>query len=310
MKKINILIIILLASNYFLTAQQTPQFSQRMMDMLVYNPAVVGTKPLQEIKLHSRVQWIGFADAPRTHLISYNTPFFKNSGIGGYIMSDNTGVMKRNGANISYAYHIGFENVVLSMGIGTYLSQFGFNTQKLVLDDKNDPIIQQKVKSQITPDATFGIFLHNSRFFFGGSLTHLLKAKLKTVNTAIPATQQFCITAGLNISTNPKWSLLPSVVTTLAKNYPYQAEINFRAEYMGNYLAGASYRTKDALVVMAGLRLAKNIFLTYSFDILYSRLQNFNTGSHEVVIYYEIPILRPPMFNLKSDELDFVPHWY
>lgn len=312
MRQILISAIVLCFFGQSLSAQQVPQFSQRMYDILAFNPAVAGAKDIHEIKLHSRVQWVNFPDAPRTHLLSYNGRFFDTSGFGAYLMADQTGPTKRNGFNLSYAHHLEFEKVNLSLGASSFLSQFSFDTDALRFHESGDPIvIANQVKSKLSPDFTFGTFLYNSKFYFGASATQFIATSLRQSATQIPSTQQYYLMGGYNLSKNAEWSLLPSFVATFAKNYPAQAEFNFKAEYMGKYLGGVSFRTQDAFAGMVGMRFTKNIFMVYSFDILYSRLRHFNAGSHEVVLFIELHGKdRPPMFYLDDENTKFLPHWY
>ncbi len=293
-------------------AQQVPQFSQRMFDVMSYNPAIAGAKDIHEIKLHSRVQWVGFTDAPRTHMISYNGRIMKSSGIGAYLMADQTGPTRRNGFNLSYAHHIKFDRFNLALGASSLLSQFSFDTDVLRFHESGDMVVAaNNIKSKLSPDFTFGTFAYNRKFFFGASATQFIKTQLNTSDTPIPSTQQYYLMGGYNVSKNAEWSLLPSFVATFAKNYPWQGEFNFRAEYMGKYLGGVSVRTEDAMVGMVGMRFTRQIFAIYSFDLLYSKLRHYNAGSHEVIIYFEFngkP--RPPMFFLDDNDTKFLPHWY
>ncbi len=294
-------------------AQQAPQFSQRMFDAMAFNPAVAGSKNFQEIKLHSRVQWVGFKDAPRTHLLSYNGRVFKSSGIGAYVVADQTGPTRRNGISLGYAHHIKFSNFNISFGLSSLLSQFSFDTNQLKFHDIDDPIIAtSKLKSKLTPDFTFGAMAYAKKFYFGLSATEFIATNMKGLGAEIPATQQYYLMGGYNLSWNPEWSLTPSVTATFAKNYPAQAEINFKAEYQGKYLGGVSFRTEDAVVALVGMRATKQIFVAYSFDLLYSKLRNYNSGSHEIVIFIELKgKKRPPMFFLEdNDNEQFTPHWY
>ena len=55
------------------------------------------------------------------------------------------------------------------------------------------------------------------------------------------------------------------------------------------FLLGASYRFKDAVVLVAGVRVKNRLKLAYSYDIVTSPLRTYNSGSHEIILSFIIP---------------------
>ena len=51
-------------------AQQDPQFSQYMFNLLAINPAYAGSAERVSLKALSRHQWVGFAGAPTTQTLT------------------------------------------------------------------------------------------------------------------------------------------------------------------------------------------------------------------------------------------------
>jgi hypothetical protein len=87
-------------------------------------------------------------------------------------------------------------------------------------------------------------------------------------------------------------SLHPSFLlkTDLIK---FQPEIGAIFKYQDNFFGGLTFRgysknTKDAVVLIAGLKLNKNFILAYSYDISVSKLTTYNSGSHEVILNYNL----------------------
>ncbi|MFT4849690.1 MAG: type IX secretion system PorP/SprF family membrane protein, partial [Sediminicola sp.] len=67
MKKLTLLVLLLVVlSAEFASAQQDPQYTQYMYNMNVVNPAYAGSKESLSITALYRNQWAGFDDAPVT----------------------------------------------------------------------------------------------------------------------------------------------------------------------------------------------------------------------------------------------------
>ena len=73
-------------------AQQDPQFTQYMFNMLALNPAYAGSAERVSLKGLSRHQWVGFAGAPVTQTLTVHSPVINESfALGGTIMRDEHG---------------------------------------------------------------------------------------------------------------------------------------------------------------------------------------------------------------------------
>ena len=59
-----------------LSAQQDPQFTQYMFNMLALNPAYAGSSDRVSIKALTRHQWVGFEGAPTTQTLTVHSPVF------------------------------------------------------------------------------------------------------------------------------------------------------------------------------------------------------------------------------------------
>ena len=77
-------------------AQQDPQFTQYMFNLLAINPAYAGAAERTEVKALSRHQWVGFEGAPNTQTLTLHAPLFRESlGVGGTIMRDEFGPIQQ-----------------------------------------------------------------------------------------------------------------------------------------------------------------------------------------------------------------------
>ena len=63
----------------------------------------------------------------------------------------------------------------------------------------------------------------------------------------------------------------------------FQIDFNARVFYKNDYWAGLSYRTSDAMVIMAGVKVSQYYF-GYAFDYSLSNIRKYSFGSHEFMI--------------------------
>ena len=290
MKKLYTLLTVIVCTVSGLKAQQVPQYAQYMLNNYILNPAVSGTEDYYEVKSNNRYQWVGVTDAPRTYVLSVHGPHRKhNMGFGGAVYSDVTGPTSRTGAYLSYAYHVKLsQKLKLSFGLGFGVMQFKIDGSKVTLKEGNDPAMSNGVMSVIAPDATFGIQLYTKKFYFGVSMPQLIGNKLKFFDNVSDAqsrlSRHLLIMGGYTFNLGDNWTVQPSFLLKYVTPVPMQIDLGLKIGYRDVVWAGSAFRIKDAVSVMAGFNIGKNIILGYAYDFPMSSLKNYSSGSHEVMI--------------------------
>lgn len=290
MKKLYTLLTVIVCTVSGIKAQQVPQYAQYMLNNYILNPAVSGTEDYYEVKSNNRYQWVGVTDAPRTYVLSVHGPHRKyNMGFGGSVYSDITGPTSRTGAYLSYAYHVKLsQKLKLSFGLGFGVMQFKIDGSKVTLKEGNDPAMSNGVMSVITPDATFGIQLYTKKFYFGISAPQLIGNKLKFFDNVSDAQSRLArhllIMGGYTFNLGDNWTIQPSFLLKYVSPVPMQIDLGLKIGYRDIVWAGSAFRIKDAVSVMAGFNIGKNVILGYAYDFPMSSLKNYSSGSHEVMI--------------------------
>lgn len=277
------------------SAQQIPQFSQRMIDMYQYNPAFTGSKIYSEIMWHNRGQWKGFEGAPKTSSFTFHTRLNRLMGFGLSFYKDEIGPQKTVGLKVAYAHHIEMERINLAFGLTGDILQYGLDGNQLTLKEPNDDAINLEVfDKKWRPDATFGTLLYNESFYFGFSMLNMLGSTVKLFNDEgqegeIDLVRHYYINSGFSYSPIRNFDFEPSFLWVMAKGTPAQFDINMNVQYMGKLLMGFSYRMKDAMVLVAGVKMMDRLKIAYSYDIVTSPLKTYNSGSHEIIMSFIIP---------------------
>ena len=287
-------------------AQQVPLYSQYMLNGFLINPAVAGSEGYSAVNLTAREQWIGLQDAPSTYALSYQTRVLRKSyisksssirkrqryssrsgkvGFGAHIYSDRNGAVEKTGMKASYAYHIFFGNSQLSLGASLTAFQLRLNDDRIVLDDENDVIWLNARGTAFIPDADVGVYYDTPNFYVGFSVDQLLESVIKLGDTGYDQYRQernYYIIAGYDYPINEQWVLTPSTLLKLADNGAFQGDFSAKLYYDQTYWGGVTYRTGNAVIVMAGLRIDRMIF-GYAFDISVGSIMKNSNGTHEFV---------------------------
>jgi len=296
MKKIG-LILVAIAVNFSLSAQQLSMYSQYYWNDFVINPAFTGIKNTPRVQLGYRNQWSGFKGAPKTYTIGGHTSLKNNNmGLGGMIFSDDHGgAIKQNGVMLNYSYNLKIDKQSgISFGIAGILNQYGYNGSD-IQNINPDATLQTNVR-QLVPDLNFGVVYHlKNKLYIGLASSQLIQSRLKKLNQF--STSQNQLIRHYNLSA----SYLTKINSTLTAE-PYammrtifikapQVELGAKVTYNDFVFGGLSYRSKDAVIGLIGMNY-KNFVLAYSYDFTLSSIRNYSSGSHEVLLAYQ--------FNKKS----------
>lgn len=282
------LLLVLVLGSVTAMAQQLPQLTQYQFNDYVVNPAVAGSRPFFEIRSAHRYQWVGIQDAPRTFTFSAAAPIGEKMGLGGYIFTDIVGPTRRTGAQISYAYHLKLtQDIKLSLSVSAGLLQFLIDGSKIQFHDSGDPVLDNQLRGETKPDAKFGLYLYGKRFWFGATAPQLLRNKVYFLdqNSTLSRMQDhYYIMGGYRFLLGDDWKIEPSFLVKYTTPVPIKLDLTATIRYKDTFWIGAAYRTNDAYSAMVGLWLKKTFQFGYSYDIISSNLNNYSTGTHEIML--------------------------
>jgi type IX secretion system PorP/SprF family membrane protein len=302
MKKV-FLAIIFAGLSKGLFSQQLPMYSQYMNNPFILNPAVAGTYHYFQARLMSRLQWIGFPDAPVTNSLSVFGPLNSKNldmGYGVTVYSDITSPTSRLGLKAAYAYNIAINDHVrasFAAALGFFQFKYDGSNVKMYAPD---PVAPQAVKSEFEPDGMIGALVYSGLFQVGLSVDNLFNNKFNVnpdqseVSSFGKLLRHYYLLGSYNWIHNRYWSTEYSTVIKAVEgfNVPVQWDLNVRAWYKSTTWFGLSYRTTDAICFLAGHIFNKRIYVGYSFDLNLSTIRAYNFGSHEIMIGYRFNTLK------------------
>jgi type IX secretion system PorP/SprF family membrane protein len=296
-KYLKILIVLLWLGKAEVYAQQQPIYTQYMFSMLSINPAYAGSREVLGVTALFRKQWVGIPGAPQTTILGVDLPANSNwLGLGLQLFNDQIGVEKTSGLVSSYAFrmHLFNSEDEFAIGVQAGLSNFKADYTQVDLIHPYDASFAGNTVNVWLPSLGSGLYYHNNNFYAGFSspnvLTSSLKNKSVVTQSAVSAKQvsTFFLTSGYVITLNQDLELKPSVLLKATSGAPLQADFNANLWIADRLSVGASYRTGDAIAGMLEVNLTSQFKIGYSYEKGINSLGQFNQGTHELMIRFEI----------------------
>jgi type IX secretion system PorP/SprF family membrane protein len=290
MKK-RIIFIAILLSQVLCFSQQDSQYTQYMYNTVNVNPAYAGSRETLSVFLLHRNQWVGLDGAPVTNNVSLNTPLGdSNFGLGFSITNDKIGPTTENQISADLAYFIQISgNYKLSLGMKGTANLFNLDVNKLNIYDQNDPQFQN-LDSEFTPNVGAGIYLFSDNTYFGVSVPNLFETKHFDDNSVAITREKmhYYVIGGHVFDINSSLKFKPAFLTKIVEGAPLQADITANFLIHDKLTLGAAYRWSAAVSGLIGFQISESWFVGYGYDMETTKLSNYNSGSHEIFLRYEL----------------------
>ena len=286
-----ILFFALMLTCYTGFAQQDAQYTQYMYNTININPAYAGSRGVMSIFGLHRTQWVGLDGAPTTNAFSINTPINNsNLGVGLSVVSDKIGPTKDNTISADLSYTIPMsDDYKLSFGIKASGNLFNLDVNQLNPADASDPNLQN-FNNEFSPNFGAGLYLHSDKLYFGLSVPNFLQdSKYNDNEVAVfQERMNFYAIGGYVFDISPSVKFKPAFLTKLVTGSPLQVDASANFLFFDKLMLGGAYRWDAAVSALAGFQVTDGLFIGYSYDMETTELRNYNSGSHEVFIRFEL----------------------
>lgn len=294
LKKSNLFVLVLFVSTFFMAptiqAQQDSQFTQYMYNTITVNPAYAGSRGSLSVLGLYRNQWVGLDGAPETLNFSAHSPIgIKGIGLGMSFTSDKIGPSSESFITADFSYTIQLaEELKLSFGIKGGMSIWSLDPNKLNIYDPNDYNLRQQNNS--SPIIGAGFYLHTEKWYVGLSSPNFLETDHYDdiqVSMATEKTHIYLI-GGYVFTLNPNLKLKPAVLAKAVIGSPWAIDISANALLYDKVTFGLAYRLDAAVSALAGFQISDNMMIGYAYDYDTTELGNYNSGSHEIFLRFEL----------------------
>ncbi len=272
-------------------AQQDAQYTQYMYNTTNVNPAYAGSRGVMSIFALHRTQWVGLDGAPVTNAFSITTPINNsNLGLGVSVVNDRIGPTVENAISADLSYTIQTsETYKLSFGIKATANLFNLDVDKLNPADQNDPSLQN-LNNQFNPNFGAGLYLHSDKLYLGLSVPNFLENTKYSDNSVsvFKERMNFYAIGGYVFDISSSVKFKPAFLTKVVTGSPLQVDVSGNFLFFDKLTLGAAYRWDAAVSALAGFQVSDGLYIGYGYDLETTKLKNYNSGSHEVFLRFEL----------------------
>jgi len=297
------LCILLLMAGSAIVAQQDPQYTQYMYNTLTVNPGYTGSTGGLEATLLHRSQWIGIDGAPATQAFSIHSPYSKyheNIGIGLSAVNDRIGPSNEVyiDANFSYAIPLG-ETDKLAFGLKAGARVLNVDWSKGRYYQSGDPLLNTNINNKIAPATGAGIYYYADKWYAGLSVPNFIRTTIYSdvKESTVTDRLHYYAIVGYVFNLGSSLKFKPAVLAKIVTGAPVIVDASANFLIQDFVTLGVAYRWDDAMSALAGVQITPNIFVAYSYDYSITELNKYNSGSHEIVVRFQ---LQPKTSRIKS----------
>ena len=267
--------------------EKTMLYSHYSFNGLAINPAYAGSHDMLNVSLSHRTQWVGFEGAPSYNVASVHAPFKDTRmGLGLLVMNESIGLRNYTGIYINYAHRMIMGRGKLALGL-----KGGIGTGKMDgLDLGDDIIFNANANSYLLPNFGIGAYYYTRRFYAGISIPLLLHYSTKG-SGEIKAYHSFnnytyFLTAGIKLPIAEDWQIKPSTLVQYDKAGGIIVDGGLGVLYKDLFEVGASYRTRQAIVMLIDFKLTRQLRAGLAYDYGISEINTYNRNSFEIALEY------------------------
>lgn len=272
-------------------SQQDAQYTQYMYNTINVNPAYAGSRGVLSVFGLHRTQWVGLDGAPTTNAFSINSPINNsNLGIGLSFVNDRIGPTVENtiSADLSYTIKTS-ESYKLSFGIKGTANLFNLDVNKLKIQNQGDPLLQN-LNNNFSPNVGAGVYFHSDKSYLGLSIPNFFQTKrYDDKDIAVYKERMNLYLIGgyvFDLSSDLKFK--PAFLGKVVEGAPLQLDLSGNFLINEKFVLGAAWRLSAAVSAMAGFQVSDGLYIGYGYDMETTKLANYNSGSHEIFLRFEL----------------------
>lgn len=298
------LLVFVLLMNSQTNAQQSPQYTHYMYNTMTVNAAYAGQRDILSATVLNRTQWVGINGAPETLTFGIHTPLRNQRlGLGLNVISDQLGPSRETtvNANVSYTLPVNASgDLELSFGLNGGMHLLDTDWSKGTFKN-SDRLFNENV-NLISPTLGFGLYLHSDTWYLGASVPNIITSNHYDDFQESIATERlhYFLIGGYVFNLNKSTKLKPALLVKGVSGAPLIADVSINALFQEKFTLGLAWRWDDSVSGLIGFQITPTLQIGYSYDATTTGLSNYNSGTHEVMLRFELQkigrILSPRFF--------------
>lgn len=278
-------------------AQQDPHFTQYMYNMGVINPAyALDQEGLLRTGAIYRNQWTGMEGGPETATVFAQTALSKRVEVGVNILHDEIGdIVKESHLSANFAYVLPVsETSRLSLGVKGGVNFFNADLAGLSTPEAGTDPAMQNI-SETFPNFGVGAYWFGENYYVGFSAPNLLTSKhIENAEGRAGLGEEnihYFLTGGYVFDLNQDLKLKPAFMVRGVQDAPLSVDVTANVLLYERFEAGVAYRIGDAVSGLVNFRVTPDIRIGYAYDYTTSNLGNYNNGTHEIMLLFDLNLL-------------------
>ena len=293
-------------------AQQDPQYTNYMYNMSVVNPAYATDTP-EVINFGGfyRSQWVGAVGAPKTASIFAHVPITEKIQMGLSFQNDEIGdVVSENNIYVDFAYVLPVSDKnKISFGIKGGFTLYDTNFDGFQYEDSNlDPAFETNLNDAF-PNIGAGVYFFSDKYYVGFSAPNLLTTRQFEQKNGVEVMGidaiHYFFTGGYVFDLNPNLKFKPAFMAKAVSGAPISVDLTANFLIHNLVEVGAAYRIDDAVSGLVNFYVTPNLRVGYSYDYTTTNFSNYNSGSHEIFLLFDLD-----RSNLKSKGYEKSPRFF
>ncbi len=269
--------------------QQDPQISLYLRNPTQFNAAHVGGAGGLRVTALTRMQWVGWEDAPRTQCFSAHSMAFKSGlALGLSAVTDASGARSHKEIMGQMAYHLptieGGLNISGGLNLGLQLDGFDFGD--MYAANMNDDWISAPWQ-QSAFNMGFGFLASIEGVFLGVSIPHILQYELGNAAPVGRYLNHRYLTFGYTHRVNSMLEARLCGLVKSVKDAPSSVDINAEVWVKEAISFGIMARFKEGMGVQTSYLFRDGWRVHYGVDFPLNGLMSRTFGSHEIGLAWD-----------------------
>ena len=289
-QKTGLLISLLITTFSF--AQQDPEYTQYMYNTMTVNPAYAGSTGTLEAVLLHRSQWVGIDGAPQTQAFTIHSPLRNEKiGLGLSVHNDKLGPSNELKLEGNFAYTIPFSaEKKLAFGLKAGAKMFNVDWTKGRYNDPVDALLNNNIDNKLKPSIGAGLFYYSTNWYFGASVPNFIRGNYydDIQEEVLIERLHYNFIGGYVFGISDNLLFKPAFLVRAVSGAPLYYNISGNFLIIEKVTVGASYQVDDSISALVGLQIFNSFFVAYSYDYTTTNLTKYNSGSHEIVLRYQL----------------------
>ena len=283
----------LLSTQEELNAQQDPQYTHYMYNTMSVNAGYAGQRDVLSVLALYRTQWVGIDGAPKTLTFGIHSPL-KNErlGLGLNVVSDQLGPAQETSIDANFSYTIPVNasgDLELSFGLKGGLHILDTDWSKGIFQNPTDVLFNENV-NLVSPTVGGALYLHSDKWYLGASVPNIFTTEHYDDYQESIATERIhmFLIGGYVFDVSETTKLKPAFLVKGVSGAPVIADLSLNALFNEKFTLGLAYRWDDSFSGLVGFQVTDSILIGYSYDLTSTELNNYNSGTHEIMLRFEL----------------------